>query len=169
MAEALRPAPLLQLVSNKVAARDYIVARVGPDYLVPSLGVFEKPEDIPWADLAAPYVIKAAHGYGWNLFVFDSAEADPVEMTRTLRELAEDELLLPRKRVGLQTHPEKPRARATSSDPAQGPAGLQIPLLRWGAAIDRGIYDRLTQPRATCYDTEWSVLPVQHGMAPEDL
>jgi hypothetical protein len=77
--------PIHQVVSDKVAARDYIASRVGTDYLVPMLGVYEKPELIPWAELTAPYVIKAAHGCGWNLFVFDSAEVDPAEMTRTLR------------------------------------------------------------------------------------
>jgi hypothetical protein len=77
--------PVFRTLSDKVAVRDYVAARVGPEHLVPMLGVFERPKDIPWAELPVPYVIKANHGCGWNLFVLDAAEVDPSALTRTLR------------------------------------------------------------------------------------
>ena len=40
--------PLLQVTCDKVAVREYVAARVGPQHLIPLLGVFADPADIPW-------------------------------------------------------------------------------------------------------------------------
>lgn len=77
--------PIHKTMTDKIAVRDYVASRVGERYLVPSLGVYERPEEVPWEELPAPYVVKASPGCGWNLFVHDPAEADFSEMNRTLR------------------------------------------------------------------------------------
>ncbi len=76
--------PLLQVCSDRIAVRDYVAARAGEKYLAPLLGVFEKPEDIPWADLSPPYVVKATHGCKWNIVVRDRAEVDQEGFCRML-------------------------------------------------------------------------------------
>ena len=77
--------PLYRVLSDKVAFRDYVAAQAGSEYLVPLLGVFDRPEEIPWDALPAPCVIKATHGCEWNIFVFDSVEADRTRLSHTLR------------------------------------------------------------------------------------
>lgn len=76
--------PLLQMCSDRLAARDYVAARAGQQYLVPLLGVFDHPEEIPWAELPPPYVVKATHGQGWNLFVRHAGEVDPGRFQQVL-------------------------------------------------------------------------------------
>jgi hypothetical protein len=76
--------PLLRVCSDRLASRDYVAARAGEKYLVPLLGVFDRPEHVPWGELVPPYVVKATHGCGWNIFVRDSKDVDPEGFERTL-------------------------------------------------------------------------------------
>jgi hypothetical protein len=69
--------PLLQMCSDRLAARDFVAARAGKQYLVPLLGVFDRPEQVPWVELSPPYVVKATHGSGWNLIIREPGEVDP--------------------------------------------------------------------------------------------
>lgn len=78
--------PLLALCSNRLAARDYVAARAGEKYLVPLLGVFDRPEEIPWEEISPPYVVKATHGSKMNIIVRDAAEVDPERFEKTIRE-----------------------------------------------------------------------------------
>ena len=76
--------PLLQMCSDRLAARDYVAARAGEKYLVPLLGVFDRPAEVPWAHLPPPYVVKATHGQGWNLFVRGPGEVDAEDFQQQL-------------------------------------------------------------------------------------
>jgi len=69
--------PLLRVCSDRLAARDYVSARAGDECLVPLLGVYDRPEEIPWSSLSPPYVVKPTHGCGWNIIVRESSDVDP--------------------------------------------------------------------------------------------
>ncbi|WP_426727490.1 ATP-grasp fold amidoligase family protein [Enterobacter cloacae complex sp. 288G10] len=49
------------LVADKISVRDYVELAIGPDYLVPLLGVFEKPEEIEFSRLPLSFVMKCNH------------------------------------------------------------------------------------------------------------
>ena len=76
--------PILHMCSDRLAAREYVGGRAGEKYLVPLLGVFDRPEQVPWAELEPPYVVKATHGCGWNIFVRDPGEVDPARFRQVL-------------------------------------------------------------------------------------
>jgi len=76
--------PLLQVCSDRLAVRDYVAARAGEEYLVPLLGIFDRPEQVPWGELSPPYVVKATHGSGWNIIVRDPGEVDPERFEQML-------------------------------------------------------------------------------------
>jgi hypothetical protein len=76
--------PVLRVFSDRFAVRDFVAAKAGSEYLVPLLGVFDRPERIPWGELSPPFVVKASHGSGWNIFVRNSAELDPQRFERSL-------------------------------------------------------------------------------------
>ena len=151
--------PLYQLVCDKVAVRDYLTARVGPDYLVPTLGVFDRPEDIPWAKLPAPYVVKASHGSGWNLFVLDSAEADPSEATRTLRRWLKTNYYYQGREWAYKDIPRRLIIERFIGSGREAPEDFKFFCF---AGVPQAIYvlqDRFAGPTLTWYDTEWAVLP----------
>ncbi len=68
---------MLHTCCDRLALREYAAARVGAEHLVPLLGVYDAPEQIPWADLAPPYVVKPTHGCDWNIFVKRPSDVVP--------------------------------------------------------------------------------------------
>src|ERR1700722_9253792 len=61
---------------DKYLARQHVAKLVGEQYLTKLLGVWEKPEQIPYDQLPAQYVLKTNHGSSWNIIVKDSKNID---------------------------------------------------------------------------------------------
>ena len=49
---------------DKLAAKDYVASRIGEEYLIPTLGVWDRVEDIDWDSLPDQFVLKTTHGGG---------------------------------------------------------------------------------------------------------
>ena len=49
---------------DKIAVKDYVAKRIGDEFIIPTLGVWERPEDIDWNVLPNQFVIKWNHDSG---------------------------------------------------------------------------------------------------------
>lgn len=49
---------------DKYAVKDYVASIIGEEYIIPTLGVWDKPEDIEWDKLPNQFVLKTTHGGG---------------------------------------------------------------------------------------------------------
>ena len=62
--------------TDKYGVREYVEQVIGKEYLVPCLGIWEKGQKIPPADLPIPCVLKATHGSGWNAIIQDKQDIE---------------------------------------------------------------------------------------------
>jgi hypothetical protein len=65
--------PHLTLFADKVAVRDFVAQRAGPQYLKESYGVYERGSDIDWSCLPRRFAVKASHGCKGNVLVWEGA------------------------------------------------------------------------------------------------
>ena len=49
---------------DKYAVKDYVAKIIGDEYIIPTLGVWDKPEDIDWDSLPDKFVLKTTHSGG---------------------------------------------------------------------------------------------------------
>lgn len=49
---------------DKYAVKDYVSKIIGENYIIPTLGVWDKPEEINWESLPNRFVLKTTHGGG---------------------------------------------------------------------------------------------------------
>lgn len=49
---------------DKYAVKDYVAKIIGGKYVIPTLGVWDKPEEIDWESLPDRFVLKTTHGGG---------------------------------------------------------------------------------------------------------
>jgi hypothetical protein len=68
--------PLWITLSDKVAVREFVAARVGPDVLAEHYAVVERPEELDLDRLPERFVVKPSHGSGAVIIVDDRAPAD---------------------------------------------------------------------------------------------
>lgn len=49
---------------DKLAVKDYVAERIGQEYIIPTIGVWDRVEDIDWDSLPNQFVLKTTHGGG---------------------------------------------------------------------------------------------------------
>lgn len=49
---------------DKYAVKDYVAGIIGSEYIIPTLGIWNNPEDIEWDKLPNQFVLKTTHGGG---------------------------------------------------------------------------------------------------------
>lgn len=61
--------PAMSVMVDKYRARDFVAKRIGRQYLIPLLGVWEKAEDIDFETLPRQFVIKCNHNSGNGMYI----------------------------------------------------------------------------------------------------
>lgn len=64
---------IYSVFADKVAVRDYIAEKLGNDYLVPAIAVYNSVDEIDWNDLPQRFVLKCSHGSGCNIICTDKS------------------------------------------------------------------------------------------------
>lgn len=66
-------------LADKYLVREWVKEKIGEEYLIPLLGVWDYFEDINFDKLPNKFVLKANHGCGWNIIVKDKNKFDKKE------------------------------------------------------------------------------------------
>lgn len=80
--------PEYTMMVDKYAVKDYVASRIGSKYVIPTLGVWDKLEDIEWNKLPNQFVLKTTHGGGNEGVVIcrDKTTFDRQKAIRVLQE-----------------------------------------------------------------------------------
>lgn len=62
---------------DKASAKDFVRERIGEEYLIPTLGIYESFDQIPLAELPDQFVIKCTHDSAGLVICRDKASFDP--------------------------------------------------------------------------------------------
>lgn len=63
-------------MADKESAKECAAAVIGYEHIIPTIGVWDRVEDIPWADLPNQFVIKCTHDSGGLVICRDKASLD---------------------------------------------------------------------------------------------
>lgn len=63
--------PLKSKLADKYEVRDWVKEKIGEEYLIPILGVWDRFDDINFDKLPQQFVLKCNHGCGYNIIVPD--------------------------------------------------------------------------------------------------
>ena len=71
---------------DKYAVKEYVANIIGQEYVIPTIGVWDTPEDIAWDELPKQFVLKTTHG-GGNKGVIVCTDKDRLDKDATVRKL----------------------------------------------------------------------------------
>lgn len=71
---------------DKYTAKEYVANIIGKEYIVPTLGVWDSPEEIVWEKLPNQFVLKTTHG-GGSKGVVICRDKDKLDKAETIRHL----------------------------------------------------------------------------------
>ena len=93
--------PIKTRLADKYLVRDWVKEKIGEEYLIPLLGVYDKFEDINFDKLPNQFVIKCNHGCGYNIIVKDKSKLDLVDTKAKLDKWMNENFAF---KVGLELH-----------------------------------------------------------------
>jgi len=68
--------PLKTRLADKYLVREWVAEKIGAEYLIPLLGVWDSFDEIDFDKLPERFVLKANHGFNWNYIVKDKSIFD---------------------------------------------------------------------------------------------
>jgi len=75
-AKLYRNSSLKTRLTDKYLVREWVEEKIGTEYLIPLLGVWESFSDIDFNSLPDRFVLKTNHSSGWNLIINDKEKID---------------------------------------------------------------------------------------------
>lgn len=78
-------------LADKYAMREYVKERIGEDYLVPLLGVWDDANDIDFSKLPNHFVLKANHGQGYNIVCRDKEKVNTDMIRKKLEDFLKED------------------------------------------------------------------------------
>lgn len=76
--------PLYTIMVDKFAAKDYVANIIGSQYIIPTLGCWDTPEEIDWDSLPNQFVLKTTHDSGGVIVVKDK---DRLNKSKAIKKL----------------------------------------------------------------------------------
>lgn len=70
---------------DKVAVKEYVSERIGQEYVIPTLGVWKRPDEIEWDNLPNQFVLKWNHDSGSIVICKDKSVFDKKSAIKKLR------------------------------------------------------------------------------------
>lgn len=151
-------------LADKYLVRRYVADRIGGEYLVPLLGVWDNPYDIDFDKLPDRFVLKCTHGCGWNIIVKDKKELNiPAARRKLKRWLATDYAYFD----GLELHYHycEPRivAEAYLENSSEGGSSDLYDYKFWcfNGRVEYIMFleNRARDLRMAFYDRDWNIQP----------
>lgn len=78
--------PEYTIMADKVKAKEWVAARIGEEYIIPTLGVWDAPDDIDFDALPNQFVLKCNHNSGTGMYICkDKSKMDVEAVKKGLR------------------------------------------------------------------------------------
>lgn len=74
--------PEYTVMADKVKAKEWVAERIGWEHIIPTLGVWEKAEDINFDSLPEKFVIKCNHNSGTGMYICQDKSKIDIEKVR---------------------------------------------------------------------------------------
>ena len=150
---------------DKYAVKEYVAKKIGEEYIIPTLGVWDKPEDIDWDSLPNQFVLKTTHGGGGCGVVIckDKSKFDKTSAIIKLKESMASDIY-----SGFREWPYKDVPKRIIAEkfmaPEKSPAPNDLPDYKFFCFNGEPKYcqvirDRHTKETIDFYDMDWNHMP----------
>lgn len=154
--------PLYTQLADKYSVREYIKEKIGEEYLIPLIAVFESVAEIDFDQLPEKFVLKATHGCGWNVLCHGKSKLDREAVLKQLDHWLHTNLFDSSREW--QYKNIKPRIVCEKLlETPDGKALYDYKIFCFNGTpkiieVDVGRFERVTR---NMYDTDWNLMPCQ--------
>ena len=167
--------PILTKLADKYTVRPYVAEKIGEEYLIPLIGVYESVSEIDFEKLPKKFILKATHGCGWNILCKDKQCFDIEEAKRKLKKWLRTNYYYSsgkmKMRMGLEWQYKEMKPRVVCETLLERPDGKD--LYDYKIYLFNGVpkfiliaVGRSSSLTFMCFTTDWERIPVSRLDAP---
>lgn len=154
--------PEYTMMVDKVKVKDYVAQKIGEQYVIPTLGVWDKPEDIDFDTLPNQFVLKCNHDSGSICICRDKKTFDKSKAVSTLkaamkRDMYWDGREWPYKNVEKKVFAEKYMVDESGIELKD----YKVFCMNGEPEVIEVDYGRFTQHMRNIYDKAWNQLEME--------
>ena len=150
--------PLKTQLADKYLVRDWVKEKIGEEYLIPLLGVWDSFDEIDFDALPNQFVLKANHGSGWNIVVKDKATFNKADAKNKFDKWLRTNYAF----VGLEMHYLNIQPRIIAETYLENASGNlhDYKVFCFNGKVESVAYycERSTGLKVAFYDTQWNKL-----------
>lgn len=149
---------------DKYAVKEYVAKIIGQEYIVPTVGVWDNPEEIAWDDLPKQFVLKTTHGGGSKGVIIcrNKVELDRNDVIKRLSKAMKNDLYKQYREWPYKNVQPKVLAEELLSGPETEDGGIKDYKFFCfnGKPIYCGVIsNRFSKMALDFFDMEWNHLP----------
>lgn len=152
--------PLYTTLVDKYAVKDYVASKIGVEYIIPTLGVWNSVEEIEWGKLPNQFVLKTTQGGGGDGIVICRDRAT-FDRKKAIRKLEQAMKTNPFKRLREWPYKNVPHRIIAEKYMEVTPDVKDLPDYKWFCFNGEPKYCQVIQSRSDnetidFFDTEWN-------------
>lgn len=161
--------PKYTMMVDKYKVREYIAEKIGEQYLIPLLGVWDTPEEIDFSVLPNQFAMKCNHNSGLGMCICtDKSKLDIKKVKKSLSQGLKQDYYLTGREWPYKDVPRKIIAEQFLKSDAGGLTDYKIHCFNGVPKFILVCRDRFTESGLTedFYTTEWERMPVKRPGIP---
>ena len=160
--------PLYTRLVDKYAVKDYVAEKLGEQYIIPTLGVWENVDEIDFDALPDRYVLKCTHDSGGLVVCRDKKTLNIENAKARLKRCLERDYYCRYREWPYRNVPHRIIAEKYMEDETGSLRDYKIFCFNGKPRFFKIDFDRYTAHRANYYDTNLQLLPFGEAHYPPD-
>lgn len=151
--------PEYTIWADKVKAKEYVASVIGEEHIIPTLGVWDNPDDIDFDQLPEKFVLKCNHNSGLGMYICKSRSTfDEKKVRENLKKGLRENYYLHNREWPYKDIPRKILAEKYMEDSGapKGLADYKFFCFNGEPKFCQVIRDRTTSETIDFYDMEWN-------------
>lgn len=150
-------------LADKYAVREWVEEKIGKEYLIPLLGVWDSFDEIDFEQLPQSFVLKANHGCGYNYIVRNKAEMDYEDAREKFRGWMAENFAFNSMELQYMNIPHKIIAEEYIENGGGELNDYKIFCFNGKAKYIMFLAERQTHLKMAFYDLDWNLLPFTYS------
>jgi hypothetical protein len=146
--------------ADKYEVRQYVARKIGPQYLVPLIGVWDEFDQIPWDTLSEQFVLKSTHGCGHNFVCRNKSSTDVADLRQTVTRWMSENFYNEHRESQYRHIGPRLIAEAYLQDDSGGLRDYKFTCFKGVPFMVEVMGNRAHGVTVDIYDCQWNLLPV---------
>lgn len=149
--------------ADKYKVREYVEKKIGKQYLIPLLGVYDKSQDINYSELPNKFVLKLNHGSAYNIIVKNKDKANIKKINNQLEKWLKEDYSKIKKENQYKNIDRKIICEQYISDKNDELLDYKFFCFDGKPEFVKIDFDRFSNHTMNYYDLNWNLLEIKEG------